>query len=45
MDTSLYKWSYCDVPFEGLLPKKCTPYRSVKKEEEEGEKDDFDLLR
>ena len=28
--TSLYLWSRCDVPFDGILPEKCTPYGNVK---------------
>ncbi len=24
--TSLYLWSLCDVPFNGVLPEKCSPY-------------------
>ncbi len=27
--TSLYLWSRCDVPFNGVLPEKCTFYNNV----------------
>ena len=28
MNTSLYYWSRCDVPFNGILPSKCIPYNN-----------------